>query len=77
GIEDLKSKNSLVVKFFQRASDDIRKIGIAYVGQNLSKLKDINNFEKVLERLMEFFDFKSSIPLIYIRIISLANNSTE
>ena len=60
GIEDLKSGNSLVNKFFQRAPDDVIKLAIAYVGQNLSKLNDIENYEEVLIRLMELWEDRLS-----------------
>ena len=48
GIEDLKSENSLVFKFYQKTPDDVRKLGIAYIGQNLSSLKDMKEFDLVL-----------------------------
>jgi len=60
GIEDLKSKNSLVNKFFLRAPDDILKLAIAFIGQNLSKLNDFENFEEILKRLMELWEDRLS-----------------
>ena len=56
GIEDLKSENSLVFKFFQKTPDDVRKLGIAYIGQILSSLKDRDEFNLVLKRLMELWE---------------------
>ena len=60
GMEDLKSGNSLVNKFFQRAPDDVVKLAIAYVGQNLSNLNEIENFEEILKRLMELWEERLS-----------------
>ena len=56
GIEDLRSENSLVFKFFQKAPDDARKLGIAYIGQILSNLKDMEDYDLVLKRLMELWE---------------------
>ena len=56
GIEDLKSENSLVFKFYQKTPDDVRKLGIAYIGQILSSLKDMKEFDLVLKRLMELWE---------------------
>ena len=56
GIEDLRSESSLVFKFFQKASDDVRKIGIAFIGQNLSSIKDLEDYDLVLKRLMELWE---------------------
>ena len=56
GIEDLKSENSLVFKFFQKNPDDVRKLGIAYIGQILSSLKDMKGYDLVLKRLMELWE---------------------
>lgn len=58
GIEDLKSKNSLINKFFQRASDEVRRLAVAYIGQNLLKMKSLENFELVLKKLMELWEYR-------------------
>ena len=68
GIEDLKSENSLVLKFFQKAPDDVRKIGIAYIGQNLSNLKDMEDYDLVLKKLMELWEE---------RILVIKNSSVD
>ena len=56
GVEDLRSENSLVLKYFQKTPDDVRKIGIAFLGQSLSKLKDMEDYDLVLKRLMDLWE---------------------
>ncbi len=56
GIEDLNSEHSLVFKFFQKTPDDVRKLGIAYLGQIISNLEDLEEYDKVLKRLMELWE---------------------
>ncbi len=73
GIEDLRSENSLVFKFFQKAPDDVRKIAIAYIGQNLSNLKDMKDYDLVLKRLMELWEER----LIVIQNTSVDNYRRE
>ncbi|MBA7539906.1 hypothetical protein ES705_32195 [subsurface metagenome] len=73
GIEDLRSENSLVFKFFQKAPDDARKLGIAYIGQNLSNLKDMEDYDLVLKRLMELWEER----LLVIKNIGVDNYQRE
>ncbi len=55
GIFDLESEKSLILKFFNVAPDEVRRIAINYIGHQLEIMKKDDNFNEIIIRLKKLW----------------------
>ncbi|TKJ22794.1 MAG: arginine--tRNA ligase [Promethearchaeota archaeon Loki_b31] len=60
GLEDLKSNDSLLLKFYTKANPRLFSFPILFIGQNLKEFRKSDDFKDVLTRLKSLWIFRLS-----------------
>ncbi len=60
GLEDLKSNDSLLLKFYNKANPRLFSIPILFIGHNLKEIRKLDNFKEILPKLKSLWIFRLS-----------------